>query len=45
VSPGEALFVDDFSENVEGARAVGMSAIQFKDSRQAIRQVRDYLKF
>jgi epoxide hydrolase-like predicted phosphatase len=30
----EAVFVDDFIENVEGARAVGMRAIHFKDPLQ-----------
>jgi len=44
VSPTEALFVDDFIENVEGARAVGMSAIQFKEPEQAIQQVKTFLK-
>jgi len=29
VEPGEAVFVDDFAINVEGARAVGMHAVQF----------------
>jgi len=29
VSPGEAFFVDDFPVNVEAARAVGMTALQF----------------
>lgn len=42
--PGEALFVDDFLENVEGARAVGMSTIHFKDSEQAIQQVKQLLR-
>jgi 2-haloacid dehalogenase len=27
----EALFVDDFAENIEGARAVGMQALHFTD--------------
>jgi len=31
VKPQEALFVDDFIENVEGARKVGMQAIHFTD--------------
>jgi epoxide hydrolase-like predicted phosphatase len=35
VAPAEAVFVDDFSENVVGARAVGMHAIRFKNSHQA----------
>lgn len=34
VSPAEALFVDDFPENVEGARAVGMHAILFRSADQ-----------
>ena len=44
VSPTEALFVDDFPENVEGARAVSMSAIQFTDADQTIQQVKMFLK-
>jgi putative hydrolase of the HAD superfamily len=44
VSPSEALFVDDFLENVEGARAVGMSAIQFKEADQTIQQVKKFLE-
>ncbi|MCC7512846.1 MAG: HAD-IA family hydrolase, partial [Anaerolineae bacterium] len=43
VQPGEAVFVDDFFENVEGARAVGMTAIHFKDTRQAIREIEEWL--
>ncbi len=31
VAPEEAVFIDDFIENVEGARAVGMQAIHFKE--------------
>lgn len=29
VPPGECLFIDDRSKNCEGARAVGMSAVEF----------------
>ena len=43
VAPEEAVFVDDFPENVEGARAVGMQVIHFTDSRQAIRQLQSML--
>jgi epoxide hydrolase-like predicted phosphatase len=32
--PHEAMFVDDFADNVEGARAVGMHAIQFHNPEQ-----------
>jgi len=34
VQPAEAVFVDDFAHNVEGARAVGMHAIQFHTPEQ-----------
>jgi putative hydrolase of the HAD superfamily len=44
VSPAEAIFVDDFIVNVEGARAVGMSSIQFKDSKQTVTALRKLLK-
>lgn len=39
VAPQEAVFVDDFPENVAGARAVGMHAIQFRDPGQARAEV------
>jgi glucose-1-phosphatase len=35
VSAEEAIFVDDFVENVEGAQALGMQAVLFKNSQQA----------
>jgi glucose-1-phosphatase len=35
VAPSEAVFVDDFLQNVEGARAAGLQAIHFKNSQQA----------
>jgi len=44
VSPGEAVFVDDFDENVEGARAVGMSAIHFRDPESALVELKNLLK-
>lgn len=34
VVPDEAVFVDDFLHNVEGARSVGMHAIQFRNPDQ-----------
>jgi epoxide hydrolase-like predicted phosphatase len=39
VKPEEALFVDDFIENVEGARAVGMSVVHFSDPATARREI------
>ena len=44
VRPQEAVFVDDFPENVEGARAVGMSAIHFRDSESATAGLKSLLK-
>jgi epoxide hydrolase-like predicted phosphatase len=35
VTGPESLFIDDFSQNVAGARAVGMAAIHFTDPVQA----------
>jgi putative hydrolase of the HAD superfamily len=34
VAPAEAVFVDDFLHNVEGAHTVGMHAIQFRSPEQ-----------
>lgn len=34
-APQEAVFIDDFAHNVEGARAVQMHAIHFKNPTQA----------
>ena len=41
VSPAEVLFIDDFIENVEGARQVGMQAIHFNDPDLARKQLID----
>lgn len=43
VHPTEVLFVDDSSRFVEGAQAVGMIGVQFKDSRQAIIDIQKYI--
>ena len=43
-SPGEAVFVDDTVANVEGARAVGMSAIHFRDPALAVTELKSLLK-
>jgi epoxide hydrolase-like predicted phosphatase len=42
-SPSEAIFVDDFVENVEGARRLGMGAVHFVDPDQARRQLDEWL--
>ena len=38
--PEEAIFVDDFMENVIGARKAGITAIQFKSAGQIARELR-----
>ena len=35
VVPEEAVFIDDYAPNIDGAHAVGMHAIQFHSSEQA----------
>lgn len=39
VAPGEAVLVDDFETNLEGARAAGLLAIPFRDRRQVIAEL------
>lgn len=41
VKPGEAVFVDDFMENIRGAEAVGLKTVWFKGREEAIRQLRE----
>jgi epoxide hydrolase-like predicted phosphatase len=43
VSPQEAVFIDDFEENIEGAREKGMHAILFRDPGQIIAELRQLL--
>jgi epoxide hydrolase-like predicted phosphatase len=44
VSPEEAVFIDDFARNIEGAQAVGMHAIQFRTSQQIRAELDDFLE-
>jgi epoxide hydrolase-like predicted phosphatase len=44
VQPAEAVFVDDFEDNVAGARWVGMQAVHFTSTPQAIAAVRALLR-
>ncbi len=39
VLPEEAVFVDDFAANVEGARRVGLRAIHFRSTAQALAEL------
>ncbi len=42
--PEEAVFIDDFTENVESARQVGMDAILFKSAPQALEELHNLLE-
>jgi putative hydrolase of the HAD superfamily len=44
VNPHEMLFLDDVEENITAAQALGIHAIQFKDTRQAIADVQARLQ-
>jgi epoxide hydrolase-like predicted phosphatase len=44
VQPAEAVFVDDFQKNIEGAKAVGMQGIHFRDPEQARSELEQLLK-
>jgi epoxide hydrolase-like predicted phosphatase len=39
VRPNQTIFVDDFVENVEGARAVGMLAVRYLDNAQTVAEI------
>jgi len=41
--PEEAIFVDDFVENIEAANQLGIHGILFKNARQAITDVMDMI--
>jgi putative hydrolase of the HAD superfamily len=43
VSAEECLFVDDVQVNIETARAIGMTAVHFRDNDQAIGEIRTAL--
>ena len=43
VEPEAAVFIDDYSRNVDGARAVNLKAIHFKDPQQARGELEDLL--
>jgi epoxide hydrolase-like predicted phosphatase len=43
VNPDEAIFVDDFIDNIEGCQAVGMHGIHFHDPQQAMKDIRNRL--
>ncbi|MCU0503317.1 MAG: HAD family phosphatase [Anaerolineae bacterium] len=45
VRPEEAIFVDDFARNIDGARKFGMQAVHFRDRTQAIADVQALLTY
>jgi len=44
VKPKEAVFVDDFIENIAGCEAVGMRGIHFKSLEQTLKELKSILK-
>lgn len=44
VPPEEAVFLDDFEENVRGAQAVGMHAVHFRNPAQALDELHSYIQ-
>jgi epoxide hydrolase-like predicted phosphatase len=44
VEANEAVFVDDVEKNIDGARATGMYAIQFMNTRQTIQDLIELLE-
>lgn len=43
VRADEAIFVDDFSENVDAARSLGMAAVRFRDPAGAVKKIKSLL--
>jgi len=44
VKPKEAVFVDDFPENITGCEAIGMRGIHFKSLEQTLKELKKLLK-
>jgi epoxide hydrolase-like predicted phosphatase len=44
VKPKEAVFVDDFAENITGCEAVGMHGIHFRSAEQTLKDLKKLLK-
>ena len=44
VRANEAVFVDDFIENIEACQKVGMKGIHFRDVESAMKQLKAFLK-
>ena len=44
VQANEAVFIDDFIENIEGARRLGMLGVHFQSTRQALAELEALLE-
>ena len=44
MAPGQALFVDDFQQNIEGALAVGMSVFHFRSNVELHAYIESWLR-
>ncbi len=44
MDPAQAVFVDDFPHNVEGAQAAGLQAIHFRTPEQAVVELQKLLE-
>lgn len=44
VGPKEAVFVDDFAENITGCESIGMHGIHFKSVEQTLKDLKKLLK-
>jgi putative hydrolase of the HAD superfamily len=42
--PGEAVFIDDFIENIEAAQQLGIHGIHFRNADQAVTELNNILK-
>lgn len=43
VNAEEAIFVDDFSKNVDAARSLGLAAVRFRDPESTIKKIKSLL--
>ena len=43
IQPGEAVFIDDYTENIHGARSLGIHAIQFINRNQTLDELESLL--
>lgn len=44
VEPDEAVFIDDFIENIQGARQIGIHTIHFRNREQALNELKTLLE-